>query len=89
MKVVIVHINPGEETVIGIYVDGILKNSGDYHFDKIDIWIDGYLEGLYDGGQEFDLAHTNITEDKQVDNYCECGTALPKLLTKLEPYFEN
>lgn len=90
MKIVIVHINPAGDGVTAMYIDGKLRIEGDYYHDKIDHWIDGYLEGLTEGMNDEvpEIAHVNITDDKQITKYCESGSPLPKFLTKLEKHFD-
>lgn len=85
MKVVIVQI--GDE-VQAMYINGKLRYEGDYYHDKIEVWIEGYLEALSDYTDGFEICYKHITNYETVVKYCEQGKPLPKTLTKLEKYFD-
>lgn len=46
MKIKVVKMNPGGDSVTALYVDDRLRVQGDQYHDKISDWIKGFLAGL-------------------------------------------
>lgn len=91
MKIDIVKINPEGDGVTALYINDALWTYGDYYHDKIDDWIQGFLEGLDYATAEYNLHKWEISGDSQIgiDIY-EGGSAPPGLLEEyqglLKPY---
>ena len=58
-----------EGEVMGLYLDGVLEASGDQYHNKIDEYIDGYIDGMKKGGA--DLKKTEA-HGLQVDTEKPC-----------------
>lgn len=62
--------------VTALYIDGKLHTHGDYYHDKIDDWINGFIEGLKYAGQQVTVASDQIPEEKCIP-ICQEGREPP------------
>lgn len=63
MKITIVKINPEGDGVTAMYINGEQFTSGDYYHNKIDTWIQGFLEGLDYATAEYTLEKLYVTDE--------------------------
>lgn len=64
MKIDIVKFNPEGDGVTAVYIDGKLHTHGDYYHDKIDNWVEGFIDGLKFAEVSFDEDGHDIPGDK-------------------------
>lgn len=72
----------GGDGVYALYIDGKLYKYGDYYHDKIEVWIEAFIEGIEWTGANF--THTKIKcENKDlIENISHLGDIPPKNLNE-------
>lgn len=77
MKIDIVDFRGGGEGDVGVYIDGDLYTQGSDYDDKIDKWIEGFLEGLKYAGISYKEKYLDASAD-WVEAIKEDGEDLPQ-----------
>lgn len=86
MKIQIVKFNPEGDDVTAMYINDALWTYGDYYHDKIDNWIQGFLEGLDYATAEYKLERWEIPGDTDISrDVCEWGACPPGAFSELHP----
>ena len=83
MEIDVVHINPEGDGVTALYVDGALYKYGDYYHDKIDFWVEGFIDGVCQVKRVFQVKYWELPGvSKLSKKVCEVGHSPPELLKK-------
>lgn len=84
MKIVIVEFVGEYDDVHAVYINGELHKHGDYHHDKIKIWIKAFIEGIKYTG--IDIEEETITCNNAAisEDICENNTTPPVHLNDLK-----
>lgn len=71
------------ESVHGVYIDGNLHKYGDYYHDKIENWIEGFIDGLEWAGMSIEKREIECKDEKINDDVCELADCPPKYLSAI------
>ena len=74
---------PQGEGVHAIYIDGVLEKYGDYYHDKIQNWIQGFLDGTRWAGIEFEERKITCKDPELNEKICELGGIPPKHVSSI------
>lgn len=81
MKFTIVTFDPlGDAIPKALYIDGELYKYGDYYHDKIDEWIDGFIEGVKYTKAEIDIEEVECNNDSYNEEIAEMGDSPDEVL---------
>lgn len=84
MNITIVEFAPETDSVIASYIDGTLYEWGDCYHDKIDKWLDGFINGLKHAQCDFILERLVLSDEHpMVEEIVNLGYAPPVRLTAL------
>jgi len=75
----IVKFNPEGDGVTAIYIYGVLFTYGDYYHDKIDDWVQGFIDGLEYAMASFNVVNWALPGDTKMSrDICELGATPPE-----------
>lgn len=72
-----------DEEVYALYADGELVKYGDFYHDKIEVWIDAFIQGVKWGGTNVLVYKDVCNNEELVKNICELGSLPPKNLSDI------
>ena len=69
------------ESVTALYIDDNLFKYGDYYHNKIDNWINGFIDGVRWSGVNIEEREYYCDDPELNETICEYGGSPPKILS--------
>lgn len=77
-RITIVDFSGGGDGITALYVNGNLESYGDYYHNKIDEWIDGFVEGVKFTGAYVEVESETCEDDDTIERISSNGETPPK-----------
>jgi len=74
----------GGDGVYAIYIDGSLHKYGDYYHDKIEDWIQGFIDGVKWSGVNIVFNSVKCSDSEMISDISEMANVPPKYLSDVK-----
>lgn len=83
-KFAVVDFTGGGDGVHALYINGKLHKYGDYYHDKIEVWIESFIEGVEWTGFVIDVDRIECTNEDLIEKIKHLGDSPPENLEDID-----